>query len=117
MSKKRILHVEDDESTVLLIQGAIGDLAELVQTNSVEEARGLLDSESFNLILLDFTLPDGSGQVLLRHLRTLIDSPPVIVLSGHELVRDIPGVVKVLTKGRYQLKDLIAYVKDILAKG
>lgn len=116
MSKKRILHVEDDESTLLMIQSVIGDLGELVQTNSIEEARRLLDSESFNLVLLDFTLPDGSGQVLLRHLRTLIDSPTVIVLSGHELVRDIPGVAKVLTKGRYQLKDLIAYVKEILEK-
>lgn len=65
--------------------------------------------------MLDFTLPDGSGQTLLRHLRALVDSPAVIVLSGHELVRDIPGVDKVLTKGRYQLKDLVDYVQELLA--
>jgi len=114
MGKKRILHVEDDDSTLLMIQGAIGELGELVQTSSVEEARKLLSNEQFNLVLLDFTLPDGSGQVLLRQLRELKESPTVIVLSGHELVRDIPGVDKVLTKGRYQMKDLVSYVTDIL---
>jgi len=117
MSKKRILHVEDDESTLLMIQGAIGGLGELTQTNSIEEARSLLSNEQFKLVLLDFTLPDGSGQALLRQIRGLIEPPTVIVLSGHELVRDIPGVDKVLTKGRYQLKDLVSYVENILQRG
>ena len=117
MSNKRILHVEDDESTILMIQGALSGLGELVQTDSIVEARRLLDSESFNLVLLDFTLPDGSGQALLHQIRGLIEPPTVIVLSGHELVRDIPGVDKVLTKGRYQLKDLVSYVENILQRG
>ena len=115
MSNKRILHVEDDEATLLLLQGAIGTLGELVQTSSIERALQLLESESFKLVILDFTLPDGSGQTLLRHLRSLIEPPVVIVLSGHELVRDMPGVDKVLTKGRYQMKDLVQYVKEVLA--
>ena len=115
MSNKRILHVEDDEATLLLLQGAIGTLGELVQTSSIESAIKLLESEAFKLVILDFTLPDGSGQMLLRHLKTLIDPPVVIVLSGHELVRDIPGVDKVLTKGRYQMKDLIKYMEEVLA--
>jgi len=114
MSKKRILHVEDDESTLLMIKGAIGELGELTQTDSIEEARNLLANEQFKLVLLDFTLPDGSGQALLRQLRGLIEPPVVIVLSGHELVKDMPGVDKVLTKGRYQMKDLVQYVKEVL---
>jgi len=52
----------------------------------------------------------------LRHLKTLVEPPAIIVLSGHELVRDMPGVDKVLTKGRYQMHDLIDYVKEILDK-
>jgi len=115
MSNKRILHVEDDEATLLLLQGAIGTLGELVQTSSIERALQLLEGESFKLVILDFTLPDGSGQALLRHLRSLIEPPVVIVLSGHELVKDMPGVDKVLTKGRYQMKDLVQYVKEVLA--
>ena len=115
MSNKRILHVEDDEATLLLLQGAIGTLGELVQTSSIERALQLLEGESFKLVILDFTLPDGSGQALLRHLRSLIEPPVVIVLSGHELVKDMPGVDKVLTKGRYQMKDLVQYVKKVLA--
>jgi len=115
MSNKRILHVEDDVGTLLLLQGAIGAMGELVQTSSIEKALQLLEGEPFKLVILDFTLPDGSGQTLLRHLRALIEPPVVIVLSGHELVRDMPGVDKVLTKGRYQMKDLIQYVKEVLA--
>jgi len=56
MSNKRILHVEDDDITLMLIQDALANLAELVQTSSIEEARGLLDSEPFDLVLLDLTL-------------------------------------------------------------
>lgn len=110
------MHVEDDEITLLLIRDAMSGMAELVQTSSVEEAQRLLGSESFDLVILDFTLPDGSGQALLRQLRALIDPPPVIVLSSHELVRDIPGVERVLTKGRYQMDDLIKYVKEIFGR-
>ena len=116
MSNKRILHVEDDANTQDLIRDALKGMAELVQVASIEDALALLENETFHLIMLDFTLPDGSGQTLLEHLKALIEPPVVIVLSGHDLVKDIPGVDKVLTKGRYQIKDLIAYVKDALDK-
>lgn len=114
MKQRRILHVEDDDSTLLLIRGALGELAELVQTTSVKNARELLANEKFDLVILDFTLPDGSGQMLLKELGSVIEPPDVIVLSGHELTKNIPGVNRVLTKGRYQMKDLIQYVSTLL---
>lgn len=116
MTNKRILHVEDEENTLELMRDALNGLGELVQVGSIEEAHKRIQNETFNLIILDFTLPDGSGQVLLQEIKALIDPPAVIVLSGHELVKDMPGVDKVLTKGRYQVHDLIGYVKEILNK-
>lgn len=115
MKQRRILHVEDDDSTLLLIRGALGNLAELVQTTSIQKASELLKTQEFDLVILDFTLPDGSGQSLLKDLRSRIEPPEIIVLSGHELTKNIPDVNRVLTKGRYQMKDLIQYVSDVLA--
>lgn len=114
MNNRRILHIEDDVNAQALIRDALQDIGELVQTETMEQALNLLHNDSFSLMILDFTLPDGSGQSLLHDIKTLINPPKVIVLSGHELVKNMPGVDLVLTKGRYQMRDLIAYVKDIL---
>lgn len=113
---KRILHIEDEASTQIMIGGLVGDLAELDQAGSLDDANQALDQQVYDLVILDFTLPDGSGQSLLSRIKSLQPTPAVIVLSGHELTKNIPGVEKVLTKGRYKDKDLIELVKSILAK-
>ncbi len=111
---KRILHIEDEASTQVMIGGLLGDIAELVQVGSLDDANHALDSQAFDLVILDFTLPDGSGQSLLSRIKSLQPSTEVIVLSGHELTKNIPGVTKVLTKGRYKDEDLIELVRSIL---
>lgn len=111
---KRILHVEDDKTFQLEVDVVLKDITEIVHVDNIKDAKEKLDNESFDLILLDFTLPDGSGQALLKKIHALKNSPPVIVLSGHELTKDIPGVVKVLTKGRYKYDDFIKLIKKTI---
>ena len=98
---KRILHVEDDAAMQEYILDVLDDLGKLTQVSNLDEASHLLQDESFDLVLLDFTLPDGSGQILLKQIESLNPTPAIIVLSGHELTKDIPGVNKVLTKGAF----------------
>ena len=84
MGNKRILHVEDDQTTQLEIRGVLAGLADLVEASNLKDAVNKIENESFDIILLDFTLPDGSGQELLERINSLPLSPAVIVLSSHE---------------------------------
>jgi two-component system response regulator QseB len=53
--------------------------------SSGEEA---LKMDSFDLMLLDLGLPDGSGLDLLRSLRSVNDKLPVIILTAWDAVSD-----------------------------
>ncbi len=111
---KRVLHVEDDVSTQVYIKGLLRNEAEVFSSRSLEDALDQLQNNSFDLIILDFTLPDGSGQEIIQNIVPLIPRPAVIVLSGHELTTTMAGVDKVLTKGRYKEEDLIKLVHELL---
>jgi len=82
-----ILLVEDDEllsdqiSMLLKKERYICDVA-----FSVSEAMELYDDNSYQLILMDWNLPDGSGIEILKEIRSFEDSIAVIMLSGRESV-------------------------------
>src|SRR5690606_915720 len=81
----RILHVEDNED----LRRVLGDLfqgrAEWVGAPTLREARALLKREPFDLVVLDISMPDGSGLELLEHLDTVTGRPvPVLILSASE---------------------------------
>ena len=55
---------------------------------SLAEAGELLSRRSFDLLILDINLPDGSGLDLLRQLRGAGDRTPVILLTANDLELD-----------------------------
>src|SRR5262245_26285328 len=91
-SKPRAIIVEDQTTFREL-------LAELLETNdgytvstgaTLSEARELLRTERFDLIVLDLVLPDAHGLDLLSELRALPRPPRVVVLTAHSR----PNIVK-----------------------
>lgn len=85
----RILMVED---AVDLAEGVIAhfsrsgiacDLAE-----SIEDARDFRAVQSYDAIILDINLPDGSGLSFLRDLRSAADRTPVLMLTALSAVDD-----------------------------
>jgi len=86
----RILHVEDDPDISIILREMLKDKAEVVTAATLKEARALLDSQNFALVVLDLSLPDGSGIDLLKYINTLAaKSPPVLILSASEASADI----------------------------
>lgn len=81
---KRVLVVEDCADQQELVARALGDEYRLAQSASLREARRALEREVPDLVLLDVSLPDGSGYRFCCELR---DDPrtralPVIFLTG-----------------------------------
>ena len=84
--KARILHVEDDMDILQIVASVVGDLADVVPAMSLSEAKAILVEQSFDLVVLDLSLPDGSGEEILGLLKKGKNkSIPVIVFSGQEI--------------------------------
>ncbi len=77
----KILCIEDAEDSVVMLQSTFRS-SELTVASTIREASELLRSRSFDLIILDIDLPDGSGLELLSDLSSETEVPPVILLTG-----------------------------------
>ncbi|KJV24428.1 hybrid sensor histidine kinase/response regulator, partial [Luteibacter yeojuensis] len=104
---RRLLIVEDDAElranlTLLLAR----DQLEIVAVGSIREALDQLGSATFDCLVMDLVLPDGSGYDLLEHMARseAFAFPPVIVYTGRSLTRE-------------EEQRLRRYSKSIIIKG
>lgn len=80
----KVLIVEDDESTRELIERVLGDDAGL-ETDTVADGRSALDrivEEDYDVVVLDYQLPETTGLDVLGGIRERTDHPAVIFLTG-----------------------------------
>ena len=117
--RPRILHVEDDPDVREVVSTITRDIAEVTAANDLRAAKGLLERESFDLVLLDLLLPDGDGEDLLPLLRRPgKPATPVIVFSVKEMSRDsAQRVAAALVKSQTSNADLLATVRSLLDVG
>ena len=84
MFKSRLLLVEDEASCRETIQTYLGTYGyEIVEAGTCARAIDELTSELPDLLVLDYTLPDGTALDVLRHLKMHNVDLPVIVLTGN----------------------------------
>ena len=85
----RVLLIEDDVDTAKIMARLLKARGMTVKrADSVATGRRALDAESFDVILSDLGLPDGSGHDLLRQARAAGVATPAVVLSGFGSERD-----------------------------
>ena len=117
----RVLIVDDDPELLRFLmeelteQGLSCDGA-----NCGGDALLQLRQEQFDLVLLDWTLPDFDGIEICRRLRSSGDTTPVLMLTAHDDVDDRVlaldlGVDDYLTKP-FELKELNARVRARLRR-
>ncbi len=88
---KHVLVVEDDpvlRDNIGLLLG--NDEVKVVKTGTVAGALEHLRASTFDCMVMDLTLPDGTGDDLLDRMSEGLDGgfPPVIVYTGRALTRD-----------------------------
>ncbi|MCW7752983.1 response regulator [Desulfobotulus sp. H1] len=116
--KPSILHVEDDEDLGKILAAIGEDVARFDLAPNLKDAFHKIKNFSYDLIILDIQLPDGSGWELLPLIHAMEPSPPVLVLSSSELSHaDMGRVHGALTKGKVANDRILEALKSILAPG
>jgi CheY-like chemotaxis protein len=82
VSAPRVLVVDDDRSVRLIAARALEQFATSDTVGSVGAALQALERERYDLVLVDLTLPDGSGLMLLDRLRNGWPDAVPVMLSG-----------------------------------
>lgn len=82
----RFLIVDDHavvrKGIIEIVHDFVPDL-ELDEATTSAEAVRLAGSQRYDLVLLDISLPDESGQVTLKRLKESVPERPVLILSVH----------------------------------
>ncbi|MGG4404100.1 response regulator transcription factor [Paenibacillus amylolyticus] len=116
----RLLLVEDDENLVFGMQYTLSNEGyEVVVAGSLEEARQALQAKAIDLILLDVTLPDGSGYQLCREIRVTSQVPIIFLTALDEEANVVAGLDlgadDYVTKP-VRTKELISRIKAVLRR-
>jgi len=86
----KVLLVDDDTEFTEIACQIIEFLGHDISIAScLEEAYEWLENNTFDHILLDFMLPDGSGLHLIDHIKKSNDTPYITLITGHPLVKGL----------------------------
>ena len=118
---RNILMVEDDSTIAFAVKFAVEqegfnlDIAE-----NLENARKIVNSKEYDLMLLDVMLPDGNGYEFLKQLREHDEDTPVIFLTACDEEVNIVmgldiGADDYITKP-FRVRELISRINAILRR-
>ena len=86
---QKILLIEDDITLGNGIRLALQNASlQITLCHTLAEGRSVLDRDSFDLLILDINLPDGSGLDLLNVVRKT-SALPIILLTANDMEMDI----------------------------
>ena len=85
MSTTDVLVVDDDVAICRIVQRMLSDEQYEVQAaHSVAEALGAIEQKAFDVYVLDYKLPDGSGLDVAERIRSKWGATPIILISGYD---------------------------------
>ena len=118
----RLLIVEDERKTREYLQQGLSEAGFVVDTApSGYEGLNLTHTQAYDLLILDIMLPGLNGFEILKSLRDLGNTTPVLFLSARDLVEDRVrgldlGADDYLVKP-FSFSELLARVQTLLRRG
>jgi DNA-binding response OmpR family regulator len=80
----RLLCIEDNRALTRSLQGYLGKTFTIHASYSAAEGLEQLESKSYDLIILDLHLPDGTGLEVCRAIRAQAIETPVLILTANQ---------------------------------
>ena len=91
----RVLVVDDNEGVLDLLRDVLGGLGHQVEVaESADEALGLIERGSFDVVVADIVMPGRSGIELLHAVRAATPRVPVIVITGYPSLESAAAAVR-----------------------
>jgi PAS domain S-box-containing protein len=113
----RVLYVEDDPDLRQVLQTVARDAAVFEFAENLGQARQMLATHRYDLVLLDIALPDGSGWELLPVVNNLPAPPPVLVFSAHDVGNaHAQEIAATLVKSQTSNEALLATIKSLIER-
>lgn len=121
----RVLLVEDEAGDAHLVKMKLGQTQsghfDLTWTQSLNEAQQCLAASSFDVMLLDLSLPDSEGLTTVHSARVMAMDIPVVVLSGRgdtdfALTALEAGAVDYMVKGDFGYDGLARVIRYALLR-
>ena len=117
---KKLLLVEDNES---ILKGLTYSLEqekfEVDVSKNVHNAKKNLDSNEYDLIILDIMLPDGNGFELCKYIKEQKDTP-IIILTAKDEEQDVVQGFKIGADDYvikpFRTRELISRINNILRR-
>ncbi|MCX7991652.1 MAG: sigma-54 dependent transcriptional regulator, partial [Proteobacteria bacterium] len=108
---EKILIVDDEELITESLSSFLNEKGYDIKTaDCIARAKNALQSENFDLVLLDLKLPDGQGIELLDFISKEKEKPLVIMMTAYGTIGD---AVKAIKKGAYDFIQKPFRTKDI----
>ncbi len=111
-ARPTILHVDDDADILLVTQHLLEDFCSYDSASSMKLALEKLAEKTYDLVLLDLNLSDGSG---LKILPILPPQTRVVIYSGTEPALEVKDLIAAaLTKSTTTSERLLATISSVL---
>ncbi|WP_231458874.1 MULTISPECIES: sigma-54 dependent transcriptional regulator [unclassified Pedobacter] len=117
----RILILEDDTTFAQLLEGFLTkNNYEVTLVTHVKQSFKLIENQEFDLLLIDYRLPDGVGLEVITHTRNLGFLTPIIIMTSFN---DVRTAVKSMQMGAFDYitkpvnpDELLMVIKNSLTK-
>lgn len=114
-SKLSVLHVEGDCDFAEVISGALADFAAVNHAKSLLEARQIISNTRLDLIILDWSMPDGDSGQLFDLIAEFQPGARIIALSADGERQTDKRLYASMIKGRTGISDIVAAVNECLS--
>ncbi|HCZ35470.1 MAG TPA: sigma-54-dependent Fis family transcriptional regulator [Cytophagales bacterium] len=116
-----VLLIEDDRTFQRILEGFLTkNKFESVACSTAKEGLAAVSKQDFDLVLLDYRLPDGTGMEVLEQIKHNHPQLPVIIMTSYS---DIRTAVKAMKAGAFEYitkpvnpDELLLLIKSALSK-
>lgn len=120
----RLLMVDDHalmrEGLKQLFQ-CVDDIEVVAEASNGKEALAILQRENFDIMLLDVSMPGIHGVELIKKIRSIVSSPPILILTMHNEPQIAKSKLKAGAAGYItkdsSAKDLLEAIRKVAAGG